>query len=178
MKTSQVVSQKTNSLTVIDNEFLEEVLKPYHKHTSYLKKAFFQSNDDGNYKDYVIKGEFAIEESCYIDDTGHFNAVEFNICYNQITYAYLGYCIKNNLIPELDNFNIQTFFEKQLSNVLIVKFSSSFKSQINAKRFYGTYRFERVNRRSNCTFIETSCSFSDDEGGKSNGKVTLAILHP
>ena len=33
------------------------------------------------------KGRFSIPDSCYIDDTGHFNAVEFNICFNQLAYV-------------------------------------------------------------------------------------------
>ena len=48
-------------------------------------------------------GRFAIPESCYIDDTGHFNAVEFNICYNQLAYVMFGKCIELGMLQKLNS---------------------------------------------------------------------------
>ncbi|MGW6540873.1 FcoT family thioesterase [Streptomyces sp. NPDC055051] len=42
-------------------------------------------------------GMFTIPEPCYIDDTGHFNAVEFNICYNQLAYYTLAAMIRDRV---------------------------------------------------------------------------------
>ena len=170
--------QDNFTVSDIDDGFAAEVLKPYFEHSRYLKKAWFQQSDGLEAQSLIMNGEFAIPESCYIDDTGHFNAVEYNICFNQICYVHLAHCIKHSLIPELSEYNMDNFFEKQLPNVLIAKLTSSYQSQLNAKRFYGTYGINTIKKTSKCTFIKTYCHFHDDHNGKSTGEVTLAILPP
>jgi len=166
------------SLSEIDDGFMTQVLKPYFEHSRYLKRARFQHAESFDPQSLIMNGEFSIPESCYIDDTGHFNAVEYNISFNQICYVHLAHCIKNRLIPELSDYDMDTFWEKQLPNVLIAKLTSSYQSQMNAKRFYGTYGINAIKKTSKCTFIKTYCHFHDDGNGKSTGEVTLAILPP
>ncbi len=165
-------------LSDIDDAFTTKVLTPYFEHSRYLKKAWFQQADSLAPQSLIMTGEFAIPESCYIDDTGHFNAVEYNICFNQICYVHLAHCIKNGLIAELSDYDMDKFFDKQLPNVLIAKLASSYQSQMNAKRFYGTYGINTIKKTSKCTFVKTYCHFHDDFNGKSTGEVTLAILPP
>lgn len=169
-----------NSIKIedVDEEFTEKVLTPYFFHSRYLKRASFQHSEDLDPQSLIMNGDFTIPESCYIDDTGHFNAVEYNICFNQICYVHLAHCIKEGLLPELSDYDIDKFFEKQLPNVLIAKLSSSYQSQMNARHFYGTYGINTIKKTSRCTFIKTYCHFFDDGKGKSTGEVTLAILPP
>lgn len=162
----------------IDDSFLRRVLKPYRSHSCYLKRSSFHQHDNLDVRGLIMNGEFAIAESCYIDDTGHFNAVEYNICYNQIAYVHLGHCIENGFIPELSDYDTDAFFEKQLSNFLIAKLESSFQTQLNAKHFYGTFGISSIKKTSKCTFIKTYCHFYDDGNGRSKGEVTLAVLAP
>lgn len=166
------------SVSDIDDGFMGRVLQPYFEHSRYLKRASFQHSSTLDPQSLVMNGEFTIPESCYIDDTGHFNAVEYNICFNQICYVHLAHCIKNRLIPELSEYDEAKFFEKQLPNVLIAKLTSSYQSQLNAKRFYGTYGITAIKKTANCTFIKTYCRFQDDGSGRSKGEVTLAVLPP
>ncbi len=166
------------TLTDIESSFVNKVLSPYRQHCQYLKKAYFQQQEGLGLQGMLMNGEFSIPESCYIDDTGHFNAVEYNICYNQIAYVHLGYCIKHGLIPELNEYEPDSFFDKQLSNFLIANLNSSYQSFINAKRFYGTFGISLVKKTSRCTFLKTFCHFHDDKLGKSKGEVTLAVLRP
>ena len=166
--------------TEIDSEFLQRILLPYRENTSYLKKAFLEY-DEEEQQHPIMKGNFSIPESCYIDDTGHFNAVEFNICFNQIGYTYLGHCVKEGLLPQLEGFaknNCDVFFEKQLSHILIVNIHSTYRKPINSDKFYGEIGIKNISKKANCTFIILSCKFSDDGVGKSFGEVTLAILNP
>lgn len=163
----------------IDDGFMNKVLEPYFNHSRYLKHAWFLQSEGNDSQDLVMNGEFSIPESCYIDNTGHFNAVEFNICFNQICYVHMAHCIKHALIPELsEDYDMETFFEKQLPNVLIAKLSSSYQSQLNASQFYGTYGINSIKKTSTCTFIKTYCRFHDDANGRSKGEVTLAVLAP
>lgn len=180
MNTLRMVDPRDSiRVSTIDDGFVGKVLQPYYEHSRYLKHASFQQTDSLEPQSLIMNGEFAIPESCYIDDTGHFNAVEYNICFNQICYVHMAHCIKNALIPELsDDYDMDTFYEKQLPNVLIAKLASSYQSQLNAKRFYGTYGINAIKKTSKCTFIKTYCHFHDDGDGRSTGEVTLAVLAP
>jgi hypothetical protein len=162
----------------IGKAFLANVLVPYRDHCKYLKQAEFTSDLDEGVKGYQMHGQFGIEDSCYIDDTGHFNAVEFNICYNQLAYLHLGHCIKHRLIPELYEFDHASFQKMQLSHFLIASITSSYGAEINARKFKGKFGINSIRRRSGCTFIKTFCDFTDDENGRSKGEVTLAVLAP
>jgi FcoT-like thioesterase domain len=74
----------------IPSKLAAEILRPYKQNATYLKSAEITHVNDksaispgtADHKLVSGKGRFSIPESCYIDDTGHFNAVEFNICYN------------------------------------------------------------------------------------------------
>lgn len=92
----------------VDRVMLEEILRPYRKNATYLKSAavlrWFDKPPSRQDKDQdliVGRGTFEIPESCYIDDTGHFNAVEFNICYNQLAYVLFGKCIQQGILQPL-----------------------------------------------------------------------------
>src|SRR5882724_11344285 len=78
----------------ISDTLVADILKPYRPHARYLRSAqithFRDKAAEGiaaNKGLVTAAGRFSIPESCYIDDTGHFNAVEFNICYNQLAYV-------------------------------------------------------------------------------------------
>jgi hypothetical protein len=166
------------TITDISSGFMQNVLKPYRPNCQYLQRASFEEHEDQGLQGFLMKGEFSIGESCYIDDTGHFNAVEYNICFNQIAYLHLGHCIKHGLIPELSAYDQDSFFEKQLSHFLIANLNSSFQSLMNARHFYGTFGIHSIKKTSKCIFMKTYCYFHDDEVGKSKGEVMLAIMHP
>lgn len=159
---------------IIDTAFLSAVLKPYRTHCRYLQSAQFNSDEHGM----RTEGCFSIGDSCYIDDTGHFNAVEFNICYNQIAYAHLGHCIRYGLIAELAGFDQAAFLEKQLSHFLIASLSSRFKRPLRSTQFFGVFSVAARTAKAKCTFLETDCRFYDDQGGRCQGQITLAVLHP
>ena len=79
-----------------DRELLSLVLRPYKMHCRYLKTADLEAAQDPGP---TVAGNFEIDESCYIDDTGHFNSVEFNICYNQLAYYLIAKSVQEGLLP-------------------------------------------------------------------------------
>ncbi|NJR65313.1 MAG: hypothetical protein HC772_08340, partial [Leptolyngbyaceae cyanobacterium CRU_2_3] len=72
------VQQTLPTMEEVSQELLDTFLAPYKEHCRYLKRAQFQSPviSTGREQSWLINGDFAIPESCYIDDTGHFNSVE------------------------------------------------------------------------------------------------------
>ncbi|MEM9385513.1 MAG: FcoT family thioesterase [Pseudomonadota bacterium] len=165
--------------SAIEGAFIDRVLEPYRDHCRYLQGAYVVKTanaDAGNA--FACEGAFSIPKSCYIDDTGHFNAVEFNICYNQLAYVFLARGIELGFIPELGHFTLDSFHEKKLSNFLIMDIRSRYSAPIDASMFQG--RVEIVSARSSrkCVILKMACTFRDAGAGRAKGEVTLGILHP
>jgi len=165
---------------------LDDVLKPYKPDCRYLKSASLEYTDDalssltdGASSTGLLKawGQFSIPDSCYIAATGHFNAVEYNICYNQLAYYLLAECIHRHLLAPALDMEYPDYLRRQLSDCLIVEFSSAFRRPIDSLGFQGMVSFDKVKAKSKATFIHTSCGFSDGRGGQAAGNVLLAILH-
>jgi hypothetical protein len=167
-------------------DLLATVLRPYKPHCRYLLEASIEHQPGGSFIDEdgvalvsLARGEFAIPRSCYIDDTGHLNAVEFNICYNQILYAHLASLIVQRITPAMRHFTLERFKERHLPDVLIHSIQSTYKRPIDPRRFQGKMAItEAVNRRK-FVYFKTRCAFWDDDGGKATGEISVVFLnHP
>ena len=166
-----------HDIITIDSVFMNKVLSPYHKEATYLKGSTLEMAGSG-IDGLVARGEFSIPTSCYINDTGHFNAVEYNICYNQLAYTAIAFCIKERLLAELSDYTIDTFFENQLSQMLICRINSNFPKMLNAKHFYGEWKINSMKKVRHLIVGKTSCKFWDEADGQSDGEVVFAILPP
>jgi hypothetical protein len=159
----------------VDQETLARVLAPYKPHCQYLQTAVV---------DYPrtaasiasASGRFAIPESCYIASTGHFNAVEFNICYNQLTYCLLAKSIADNALEPLARWTLDDFSRRQLADFLIARFSSAFHRPIAGEAFEGRVDVVKIAARRDAIFMKTICRFDDDRGGLAEGEATIAIV--
>ncbi|MEI6430205.1 MAG: FcoT family thioesterase [Pseudanabaena sp. ELA607] len=168
----------------VSQVLLDRFLTPYKPNCRYLKQAQFHYLDSkvnamSNSKlerNWVFKGDFAIPESCYIDDTGHFNSVEFNICYNQLFYIMMAYLIERQMLVAMSDWDLDTFKCRQLSDFLITNFSSKFRQPINSDRFKGELSIDRCSARRELILLKTSCAFLD-QNGRAEGEVTIAVLN-
>ncbi|MBO3457406.1 FcoT family thioesterase [Aetokthonos hydrillicola Thurmond2011] len=183
------IKQKFTKIDDVNHNLLSRFLEPYKENCQYLKKARFQYLEQSDSSDksknsshnlWSIQADFSIPESCYIADTGHFNSVEFNICYNQLFYVKIAYLLDNKLLDVMKDWDLETYKRRQLSDFLIVKFSSTFKKPIDSSSFQGSLVINKSTARNNLIILKTSCTFYDKNGGWSEGDVTIAILnsHP
>lgn len=176
-------------------DFLAKILSPYQgTNTAYLKSATVGhaalTEADGTDKPlFSVSGRFCIPNSCYIRDTGHFNAVEFLICYNQLAYSTFGYMFQAGVFRNgratrlpplcrelLATVSIERFFTQQLSSMLILKCTTRFRDVIDAKDFRGTFSVERLSYHKGSFFTETRCVFNDAAGGYAEGDVLLGYI--
>ena len=158
----------------VDPKLLARVLTPYKPHCRYLRTAAVRYA--GARSIAVASGTFSIPESCYIASTGHFNAVEFNICYNQLTYCLLARCIEDRVLDAFAGWTLAEFSRRQLSDYLIARFFSAFHQPLTAPVFEGEVEIAQVAVRRNATFMKTVCRFSDHAGGRADGGATIAIV--
>lgn len=159
-----------------DPELLDRVLRCYKPHCRYLRSMTCLA---------VAGlprglGELAIEESCYIDDTGHLNAVEVNIAYNQLLYHTIANAVAHRIGPVFSTWTMERYWARQLPDILIARMETSFLKPINPRSFSGEFRIDRALERrvrdAPLISLDTSFSFWDESGGKARGQARIAIV--
>ncbi|MBM3977165.1 MAG: hypothetical protein FJ299_09260 [Planctomycetes bacterium] len=156
----------------VESALLSRVLAPYRPNCRYLRAATVHGRDGLAW----AEGEFAIPESCYIDDTGHFNSVEFNLCYNQLVYVLMAQCVVSRYVPALNSMSLDDYLRRQLPDVLIHEFRSVFRKPLDPRAFRGTVAIERAVDKRRFAVLETVVAFEDGRGGHAQGRVDLAIV--
>ena len=169
----------------IGNHLLHKTLAPCaNKGTVYLKEAYRgiyergtpeQANTRKEKRECAVIGIFSFPELCYIDEIGHFNAVEFVICYNQIMYVSLAHAVENGLLESFIE-NLDEFYRKQLPDMYISKLESHYKSPINVRKFEGIIRITRSKKIHRTMYLKIEIGFSDNSSGFAYGSVDLAIV--
>ncbi len=181
----------SNTSEIVNPEILSVILKPYKAtQTDYLKQASVNAPLLTESDEPVsTTGTFTIPNSCYIDSTGHFNAVEFLICYNQLSYTIFGFLSYHNRLDrlrvvnrnsnaeaEMERLSFDHFLIKQLSSTFILKSELSFRGIIAPEFFEGSVTIEKITYRAGTFFIKTQCVFQDHLGGSARGSVLLAYM--
>jgi hypothetical protein len=157
-------------MSTVEVDLLTEVLSCYKPHCRYLQE--FAGG----------RGRFVIPESCYIDDTGHLNAVEVNICYNQLLYASIASFVREGTGPVFDTWTMAEFWRRRLPDILITRFTSEFRRPVDPRSFSGELVLDRiVSRRlppdeTPLVAIDTTFRFWDIEGGDASGMARIAIV--
>ncbi|MFH9939107.1 FcoT family thioesterase [Streptomyces murinus] len=161
-----------------DEELLARVLAPYKEHCKYLRSVEVTASDGLS----SARCAFAIPESCYIDDTGHLNAVEVNIAYNQMMYYLVAKSVKEGLLTGFEDWTLDDFWRHQLPDILIARFAANFRRPVEPRRFTGEMEFRSVTRRTSGAagpFLHapTVFRYRDAHGGRCDGEATLAFVN-
>lgn len=171
------LEKSDEALLPVEPSFVQHVLSPYAgKSCVYLKSAVHSFAGKGP----TTQATFSIPESCYIDSTGHFNAVELNICYNQMFYLLWADGVRRRLIAEVPNWDVDVFKERQLPGMLIVRLESDFRRPIDPTDFRAEGHIERVRALGKSPkkmlFVCTHATFADANGGLANAEVDFAVV--
>ena len=175
------LKQEDTELTYpISPEFIHNVLDVYDENCRYIHDMHYRYQMNRREDDLIphqlqAEARFSIEKSSYIKDTGHFNAVEFILCFNQIAYVLLAKSIQTGLIKPLHNWKENTFYQRQLPDVLILSTSASFKRAINAKNFFGKVYWDSAHLKKGHLFMNWRIEYFDDALGKASGKFLCCI---
>ncbi len=159
-----------------DVALFDRVLACYKPHCRYLKSVTVTAEEHP-----LAFGRFEIPESCYIDDTGHLNAVEVNICYNQLLYTTIAASVHKGSGRVFGSWTMADFERKQLTDIVIARFTAEFRRPITPRRFEGELTVERVVSRrlkpgaEPLVSMDTSFRFRDDDGGACSGNAQIAI---
>lgn len=150
----------------IPQETIDSILEIYNPDCRYLKNAELDFP--------IARGRFSIPSSFYIEDTGHFNAVELLICYNQLAYSFFAEAGRLGLMKEVGVVPLDKFRENQLGKYLIAKTNKmKFRREINPREFEGAMELRDVKRMKNNLFFRTNFDFNN---GSASGEITLVSL--
>ena len=162
---------------------LKRVLAPYLPDCRYVKSALLVPNNGQRPKHDApatwlrLEAECAIESSCYIESTGHFNAVELNITYNQLLYLCLAESLRLGLLPQ-PAWSFDDFFRHQLPNVLIGDYRSRFRRPMQSRYYTAWLEITAAQARDqrNLMRLKTRCGCTDSDRDACEAEVTIALL--
>jgi hypothetical protein len=159
----------------VARELIDDILRVYKPHCRYLKRAVVEAGAGGDPFPVVLRGDFGIAESCYIDDTGHLNAVEVNIAFNQAYYVVTAQACASALIPALEGWDLPRFRRWYLEGSLIHDLHSRFKRVIDPRAFQGEVAITSMLRTRRFLVLKLAHRFWDAGGGLASGTVTMAL---
>ena len=176
MTTTTPNQMKCGEPAPIAENLLARVLEPYsYKGCRYLIAAESAAEDTS----VLAQGNFHISESSYIRSTGHFNAVELLLCFNQLAYSAFAPAVLNGEVAGLRGWSIDDYCRHQLASMLIKTASSRFRRPINPQGFSARLicqDLEIIERTRRYLRVPCAIEFWDDEGGSASGEIELAVL--
>ncbi|MEV0901811.1 FcoT family thioesterase [Actinoplanes sp. NPDC049802] len=161
-----------------DTALMDEVLQVYKPPCRYLTAADTLLADGT----LGVASEFSVPQPFYIENTGHFNAVEFVICLNQMMYYAVAKAVKEGMLAPFTEWQPDDFWKRQLTDFLIVGMKTRFRRPVAAQRFHGEGRFVKLVQRDvgfqPLLIMDVACRFWDDDGGRAEGEIKAALVSP
>lgn len=177
MTPSARIETESPDMVPIPEDLLATVLEPYAcKGSRYLIDATYSATEES----VLACGNFSIGDSAYIRSTGHFNAVELVLCFNQLAYSAFAPAVLKGEIAALRGWSIDDYFNHQLPSMLIKTTASRFRRPIDAHKFSARLLckdFEVIERSWRYLKIPCAIEFWDEQGGSASGEVELAALN-
>jgi hypothetical protein len=165
----------------ISEAFLAGALNAYRTHARYLKSAKITHLDenaalpDAAHNDNIMSatGRFSIPVSCLYVSGGHFCAVEFNICYQQLACVVFGKCVEAGLMPGYPSFPHGGCEPPPIAIACME--GVRFLKQVQSDDFQAALTITRICFEGSVCLLFTSIAFSDREGLKAKGSVVLTF---
>lgn len=160
--------------TNVSEDIINKALVTYiAKNTRYLTAAQISKKEN----DIFLKAEFSIKESCYLSPgSGHFNAIEALMCFNQMFYVTMLAGIEKKLFPFYEDITPDDFNQNRRSVYILELEKIKFKKQIDNNDFHGILEFKPLHRIKNRIYIDCRLGFGNDEACDSfSGNIKLFI---
>jgi len=151
----------------VADDYLTDILQPYKAACRFLKRfeAIYPESEDAGFLARG-RGQFAIPGPWYIEDTGHFNAVDSIICFNQIGYMTVASALQDGRISsKAISSSTEEFKRRMLPDMLITKISLKFVRPMQNARFSGTFDIGRIRTTPGSVIAKVAAEFRDEGDG-------------
>lgn len=142
--------------TIIEKQFIKDVIQPYW--TPFIRSAEIEKEDEV----IMVTSHLGVDKPWYCDSTGHLNAVELNLAFNQMMYVAIGKAISLKWIDELIDYDNGYFMKKYWPDFLITKVSSEFKSPLNVENFFAKLRIVNIKKSSQHIWFKLDLTAAPD----------------
>lgn len=164
-----------------DPDFREQVLACYKPHCRYVQsfraeRGVLTADAAGS----AVTGrcQMSVPEPCYIDATGHLNAVDVGICFNQALYLAIGTSVRWGWLPEFAEWGVADFFAHQLADVLIAETTAKYSKPISPQDFSAVFRIESATKvASGTVWLATNMECTDARGGQCVMTASVAVVN-
>lgn len=165
---------------------LQRVLQPYRPEARYVHSAVLAELGNGatprlaDPSSWIrLEGTCGFAEPCYIEATGHLNAVEVNITYNQMLYLAMAETVRLCLLPELRHWTLEDFFRAQLPDVLIATYHANFRRPMQSRHYRAWFSFVDVEAKPHrdLLLLHTRAGCSGPGDGECSIDATIALVH-
>ena len=161
----------------VSEEIINKALVTYiAKNTRYITQA--QVYNVGNA--IRLDAQFSIKESCYLSPgSGHFNAVEALMCFNQMLYVAILGGINEHLFPFYANITPDDFNQNRRKVFLLEFEKIKFKKQINNNSFFGFIEIKPLHKIKDKIYVDCRLGFGNTEecdGFVGNIKAFIPVL--
>ena len=145
----------------VSEEIINKALITYlAKNTRYITQA--QISNTGEVT--KLLAQFSIKESCYLSPgSGHFNAVEAIMCFNQMLYVELLAGIEKKMFPFYLHISPDEFNQNRRKVYLLEFEKIKFKKQINNNSFYGFVEIKPRHTVADKIYIDCRFGFGNTE---------------
>lgn len=164
----------------------QRVLQVYKTNARYVHRAVLTRSGNGGTPRLAdpsswirIDGICGFAEPCYIDATGHLNAVEVNITYNQMLYLAMAETVRERLLPELRHWNLDDFFRAQLPDVLIASYHANFRRPMKSQHYTAWFEIVDVQPKPhrNLLLLHTRAGCHGPSNGECSVDATIALVN-
>ncbi|MBO6282222.1 MAG: hypothetical protein J6N49_06830 [Alphaproteobacteria bacterium] len=145
----------------VSEEIINKALVTYiAKNTRYITGAQIDKTDTT----INLTADFAIKESCYLSpSSGHFNAVEALMCFNQMLYVALLGGIQEKMYPFYEHITPDEFNEHRRKVYLLEFEKIKFKKQINNEFFHGRIELKVLHKIGDKIYVNCLLGFGNDD---------------
>ena len=172
--------------SAIDEALRTRVLSVYAANARYVHHAVLARagngttpREDAEASWIRVDGSCGFDAPCYIVPTGHFNAVEANITFNQLLYLGIAEIVRGGLVAELRHWTLDDFFRAQLPDVLIATYHAEFRRPMRSAQYRGWIAFTGAQAKAHRSMLllQTRCGFGDAAGGECAVAATIALVN-
>jgi len=160
--------------TPLSEEIINQALCTYvAKGTRYITSAQISSEEDSGIN---LSCTLSIKESCYLSPgSGHFNAVEAIMCFNQMLYVALLGGIEKKIFPFYKHITPEEF-NKNRRKVLILEFEKiKFREQIDNHNFVGKINLKPLHVIKDKIYTDCHFSFGNNQKQSFHGNIKVFI---
>jgi len=79
------------------------------------------------------------------------------------------------ILRAFSSMDLEGYYDRQLSNVLITNVQSNFRKVMNPRHFRGRLQLDRAYCMRDRAFWECTLAYSDDEGGAADGTIVVTM---